>query len=90
MRAFGYVQHGPFIVTFGGFRNQDSSDDIFILDLRSDNGWIQSSLKCPHKSTYHAVLDNKQYVHLHTTAWGQPAKHYRVKWSDIITKFVIK
>lgn len=36
LRDFGYIQHGPFIVTFGGFEQgaKDLSDDILILDLR--------------------------------------------------------
>ena len=75
MNAFGYIQHGPFIVTFGGHGEMLNArsrhvidygklDKIYILDLRDNRGWTESPIKCPMKTEYHAVLDDLQRVHL--------------------------
>ena len=64
LKAFGYVHYGPFIVTFGGLIEHDFTDAIYVLDLRSKSGWIQSQIKCPMKTTYHAVIDDTQTIHL--------------------------
>ena len=71
MSDFGYIQYGPFIVTFGGssderFRDgaNRNADDIFILDLRKNCGWIESPVKCPRKAQFHVVMDQNQRVHL--------------------------
>ena len=68
---FGYIQYGPFIVTFGGvsderFRDGANrhTDGIYILDLRKNCGWIESPIKCPKKIQFHAVLDEDRRVHL--------------------------
>ena len=88
--AFGYIQYGPFIVTFGGVSDDESSncrtDDIYILDLRRDCGWIRSPIKCPQKAKYHAVLDSKQRIHLQERtyfSWGH-GNHYCINLNDII------
>ena len=77
MADFGYIQYGPFIVTFGGRTvgprassrapkvfGYERLDEIYILDLRDNKGWIESAIKCPMKAVYHAVLDYVQRVHL--------------------------
>ena len=74
---FGYVQHGAFIVIFGGkwrtvpedglgYGKSHDSQDIFILDLSKKSGWIQSPVECPRKGVFHAVLDQGLRVHLLT------------------------
>ena len=90
MRAFGYIQHGPFILTFGGISDGDSraganrhTDDIYILDLRKDCGWVLSSVKCPQKARFHAVLDKKQRIHLHERIYGNQ-NHYCISLDEII------
>ena len=75
LTAFGHIQYGPFIVTFGGvsddrFREGTvifNTDHIYILDLRKKYGWTQCPVKCPKKAYFHAVLDEDQRVHL----WGR-------------------
>ena len=92
IRDFGYIQHGPFIVTFGGtVVNEDgivngrkftSSDDIFILDLRKNCGWIKSPIKCMQKGVCYAALDNNDRVHV----WfvdREPETHYCIRLSDL-------
>ena len=69
MVEFGYIQHGPVIVTFGGtIVNPDNTrtaiDSIFILDLGKDRGWIESTFKCPGKGKCNATLDDCGRVHL--------------------------
>ena len=94
LRAFGYIQHGPLIVTFGGVTNFNSQagmgrrtgvhiDDIYILDLRNGSGWVQSSIKCPQKADYHAVLDKEQRIHLHERTYGRQ-NHYCMDVEKII------
>ena len=77
MVAFGFIHHGPFIVTFGG-ATQDSdskqvsrTNSIYILDLRRNCGWIESPMKCPPRLThrYDAVLDESNRVHLNERYW---------------------
>ena len=91
---FGHIQHGPFIVIFGGKRpfcdeliftspeESDLFDDIYILDLRKKSGWIQSPIKCPWKGTYDAVLDelSRNNVHL----WkDEGSQHFCIKLTDL-------
>ena len=80
---FGYIQYGPFIVTFGGARatQPERMDYIHILNLRKNCGWIQSPIKCPKKGKYRAALDERQGVHL-VAAWED--KHYCIDLSDVI------
>ena len=67
---FGRVQYRSFIVVFGGaLMNCGNfadgfSDHIYILDLRKNGGWVQSSTRCPAKHAYRAVLVDDQNVHL--------------------------
>ena len=86
MHRPGYIQHGPFIVTFGGLaRVRDiphSIDDIYILDLRKNCGWIQSPIKCPKRGEYRAVLDETQRVHL--LSFWYDHELYCIKLSDVI------
>jgi len=74
----GVIQSGSFIIIFGGEARSPScreahspwtalSDEIYILDTRSNEGWIQSPIKCPAKSRYVAVLDHRQRVHIFTS-----------------------
>ena len=82
MEAFGCINFGPFIVTFGGLIGMDRdalTDAIYVLDLRSKSGWIQSRVKCPIKSTYHAVIDEAQTVHLFAVS-----HFFRLQLKDII------
>ena len=92
IREFGYIQHGPFIVTFGGtVVNEDGvlngkkftpSDSIFILELRKNCGWIKSPLKCPQKGVCFAALDNNDRVHLWIVD-REPENHYCIQLCDI-------
>ena len=77
----GHIQHGPFIVTFGGATKPGGIDDIYILDLRKNCGWIKSPIKCPKKGRYLAALDERQRVHL-LAVWED--KHYCIELSHII------
>ena len=68
---FGYIQCGPFVVTFGGVSDERfrdganrNTDGIYILDLRKNSGWIESPIKCPKKIQFHAVLGEDRRVHL--------------------------
>ena len=73
MYGFGYIQYGSFLLTFGGLIQElefgeyvsDWTNSIYILDLRTNEGWIESSIKCPEKAQYNnTVLDDLQRVHL--------------------------
>jgi len=63
----GVVQTDSHIVVFGGEDSNELSDEIYILDTRSNEGWVQSPIKCPTKSRYVAVLDHRQRVHIFTS-----------------------
>ena len=79
--AFGYIQHDSFIVTFGGYHIDTNAvtDDIYILDLHDNRGWIESSVKCPMKIGYDAVLDEAQRVHL----FPDSLEHKLQFWIDL-------
>ena len=65
IKEFGYIQHGPFIVLFGGvLKGGVYSDYIFVLDLERNGGWIRSPVKCQDKGPCLAVLDGNEKVHL--------------------------
>lgn len=94
LRAFGYIQHGPFIVTFGGrfddrfYSNRRGrytalTDGIYILDLRKDCGWIRSPIKCPQKAEYCAVLDRAQRIHLQSRTHTNE-RRYIMQLNEII------
>ena len=73
MYGFGYIHYKSYILTFGG-RIQDSkgkryTDNIYILDLRQNGGWIESTVKCPKKEYCRTVLDDSQRVHLNDKYW---------------------
>ena len=112
MIDFGYVQSGPWIITFGGkFKREESSDEenasdneeswkasnleeweflcdhldeIFVLDLRENSGWVESAIKCPEKSGYHAVLDDAQRVHLFARE-NKANKQYCIELEHLIS-----
>lgn len=93
LRAFGYIQHNHFIVTFGGetrewlktkkCEREFDIDDIYILNLNKSDGWIKSPIKCPEKATYRAVLDNEERVHL-IVIHDTEKKHYHMDLKNII------
>ena len=84
MYGFGYIQYGSLILTFGGFiENVDSTDSIYILDLRTNEGWIESPIKCPKRAQYSkTVLDDMQRVHLFPV--GYAGVHYWIDVRDLI------
>ena len=84
MYGFGYIQYGSFILTFGGYvENLDSTDSIYILNLRTNEGWIESPIKCPKKAQYSkTVLDDMQRVHLFPV--GYAGVHYWIDVKDLI------
>ena len=87
LRAFGYIQYGNFIVTFGGIngdrRTGVDTDDIYVLDLRKECGWVRSSITCPQKDYYHAVLDKERRIHLNARTYGRQ-NHYCMDIEQII------
>ena len=84
----GVINKGPFVVMFGGKSNSGFSDEIYILDIRSKSGWIQSPIKCPMESNYVAALDHQQRVHLFTF-YNDDAKHYSIALQDIVPELAI-
>ena len=83
----GVIQRYPFIVIFGGETTGDKAlDDIYILDIRSKSGWVQSPIKCPTKSRYVAVLDHEQKAHLFT--WNNNKQHYSIALKDLVPELV--
>ena len=71
--GFGHIQYKQFIVIFGGSGSDDLQclnwqwprfDDIYILDLSKQCGWVWSPIKCPSKMKCSAVLDANLMVHL--------------------------
>lgn len=87
---FGCIHYGSFIVIFGGGIQCNSQDVIYILDLHKNTGWIESTIKCPRKTCYHAVLDDKLNVHLFDLSPLSPTihplynAHQCIKLADII------
>ena len=71
IHRFGYIQHGPFVVIFAGNSRVFGADGIYILDLRSDQGWAKSPIECPRKGQFVAVLDVHQNVHLFDKRGGK-------------------
>ena len=74
MSGFGYIIYKDVIITFGGCTGKNGSghcgvtDCIYILDMKDDNGWQQSEIKCPEKSRFSAVLIDetiKDYLLVH-------------------------
>ena len=89
MYGFGYIQYESFILTFGGCtQNSGYIDSIYILDLRTDEGWIHSPIKSPRKGQYSkTVLDDMQRVHLFPVGyWG---KHYWIDLKDLIPQSIL-
>ena len=93
MYGFGYIQYGSFVLTFGGLIQElefgeyvsDWTNSIYILDLRTNEGWIESSIKCPQKAQYNnTVLDDMQRVHLFPI--GNTGKHYWIDVKDLIQR----
>ena len=86
--GFGCIQHGPFIVTFGGVIRHNGgviSDDIYILDLRKNCGWIQSPMKCPRKGDCTAAVDDCGSVHLwHSDSDPDSETHHCIQLSTIL------
>lgn len=76
LKGFGYIHYGPFIVMFGGLMEDGNvCDDIQILNLTTNCGWVQSSIKCPREGQYNAVLDDKQRIHLYGK-WKCERSHF--------------
>ena len=90
--GFGHIQHGHFIVIFGGTGFVKPSadkrggwkmfNDIYILDLCKSSGWILSPIKCPKEMKFHAVLDANQRVHLQSE--NSPQEHWVMDLKDLI------
>ena len=80
----GYILvHGCIVVFGGSSATNDFSDEICVLDLRRDVGWVKTKhIRCPMKSQYRAVLDDDGDVHLITRVnkwpnWKESEiKHY--------------
>ena len=84
IKEFGYIQHGPFIVLFGGvLKGGVYSDYIFVLDLERNGGWIRSPIKCQEKGPCLAVLDENQKVHLFSKKRVKSV-HFCIDLYDII------
>ena len=56
------------IITFGGEKLSESDhveiDNIYYIDIVSDDGWIECELKVPKKGLCEAVLIDDEYVHI--------------------------
>jgi len=70
----GAVHTKSFIIIFGGESLNCPSDEIYVLDTRSNEGWIKSTIKCPFKCCYIAALDNQRRVHIFPRR--SPNHHY--------------
>ena len=87
----GYILFKDFIVIFGGDDGRDFHDEIYALDLKRNDGWVQlKHIKCPLKSQYRAILDGDGYVHLFTRINEWPdwkksdIKHYSMPVKHIL------
>ena len=88
----GCIFYDNHIVIFGG--NEGDSeyfDSIHALDLKSDAGWIElQHMKCPLASSYRAVLDGDDNVHLFTQINQWPnwevsqIRHFSIGIRDIL------
>ena len=83
----GYIIHDHFIVSFGG--RVDGSkyiDNIYILDMKHNNGWIQAKhIKCPLPSLYRAIIDSDNNVHLFTqNNPDKVTKHYSMSIKNVL------
>ena len=81
----GYIIYEHFVITFGGKSSNyyhADIDKIYILDIENtDNGWIESPVKCPKKSRYIAVLTSDKNVHLFDN--DKPG-HYSISLAKIL------
>ena len=88
----GYVLYKHFILIFGGkIKSAVYSDNIYILDLKNDIGWIKiKHIKCPLCSVYRAVLDEENNVHLFSRINKWPnwqdsvVEHYSIPIKQIL------
>lgn len=84
LEGCGHVHYGPFLIICGGQTTDfQATDDIFVLDLRKQDGWMQSSLKCPKKSAFTAVLEQLN-VHLFTYNPDEESTHTSINMNQII------
>ena len=62
----GYVLYKHYIIIIGGSTtNNQFVDDVYLLDLRSDNGWKRVRyIECPMPSHYLAILAVDKRVHI--------------------------
>ena len=93
----GYVLFKNFIVIFGGDDGSDFHDEIYALDLRKDDGWVElKHIKCPLKSQYRAIVDGDGDVHLYTRINEWPIwehseiKHYSMPISHILKDLLLR
>eukprot|EP01084_Bolivina_argentea_P164799 286463_1 len=67
INGFGYILYcNRIIVTFGGsIQRNKFIDNIYYTDILNINdSWKESTIKCPKKGGYHAILLQNQIVHL--------------------------
>ena len=86
----GYVLYKSFLVIFGGAPDGDFVDNVYLLDLDDNIGWIElEHIKCPIKGRYMAVIDEDNFLHLFSEVnhkiWRYSEKrHYSIPISTIL------
>ena len=93
----GHILYKNYLIITGGVSNKHMfMDEIFVLDLTRDDGWIQlKHIKCPIKSTYITVLTDDNYLHLFSSintwpGWKNSERvHYSMPISTLLgSKFI--
>ena len=87
MYGYGHVLHNNLIIIFGGETNDDYSATIYVLDLEKDDGWMRvQKIQCPMRSTYDAVIDAEDRIHLFETSGdiSLDSYHFTIPVSVII------
>jgi len=80
--GFGCVLSGPSIFIFGGSTAGCVLDDISMLNVNEQTGWIKTPAKCPAASSFAAALDDQQKVHLFSYN-AVEKMHYVVAANDV-------
>ena len=91
----GHILYKDYIIVLGGSigsgGSRKDSEAIYLLDLRSDNGWIElKHIKCPLQSEYLAINISDSMVHLFVAMnkwpnWQESVRgHYSIHISTLL------
>ena len=62
MNKCGYILYHSFLITFGGVTDGEQIlDDIYVLNLDGNEGWIKSAMKC----TFVLIQQEAEYTPLY-------------------------